>query len=214
MKLPDGASRLFSGLLSDVLDSIGVYGQVSASPFRLVNPAQTVMGFAHTARAVSVSEAPDEPYAQLLAAIDGLGQADVLVVSTPSNSVSALFGGLLATAVGQSGGAGVIVDGYIRDTDEIIQLGLPTASRGTSPLDSFGRDEVVEIGASVAISGVLVNQGDFVLCDVDGFVVVPSRELDRVVSLALEKLDREQDMRDALRQGMSVGTAFREFGVL
>lgn len=214
MKLPDAAGRLFSGVLSDVLDSIGVYGQVSASPFNLVDPTQTVMGFAHTARAVPVNQPPDAPYAQLLAAIDGLSEAAVLVVSAPTGSASALFGGLLATAVAQSGGAGVIVDGYIRDTEELIDIGLPTASRGTSPLDSFGRDEVVEIGATIAISGVLIRQGDFVLCDIDGFVVVPSGELDRVVRLAVEKLDREQDMREGLRQGMSVGAAFQEFGVL
>ncbi|MEQ1399761.1 hypothetical protein, partial [Salmonella enterica] len=77
---------------------------------------------------------PTQPYALLLEAIDAMSETDVLMLSAAPDSASALFGGLLATAVTQSGGAGVIVDGLIRDTQELRRLAMPTAARGVSPL--------------------------------------------------------------------------------
>lgn len=213
-KIPDGAGKLFSGVLSDVLDGLGLYGQVGSARLRLIDETSPVVGYARTARAVPVSEPPAEPYSRLLSVIDSLSTADVLVISAPSTSTSSLFGGLLATAVTQSSGAGAIVDGFIRDTRELRSIGLPTAARGVSPLDSYGRDEVVEIGAPVAVGDVLVREGDFVLCDQDGMVVVPADVTLKVIALALEKVGREKVMRSALQDGMSVARAFQHFGVL
>ncbi|MEV4669895.1 RraA family protein [Microbacterium sp. LWO12-1.2] len=207
-------SGLFSGVLSDILDELGVFGQASTQQFKHVDPGVRVIGLAATARAVPVSTPPSEPYAKLLGAIDGLSPMEVLVLSAPESSTSSLFGGLLATAVSQAGGAGALIDGYIRDADEVRRIGVPTAFRGSSPLDSFGRDEVVETGGPVSIGGVTVRPGDFVLCDADGLVVVPSEHLERVLELAAKKLTRESQMRAALNGGMGVATAFQEFGVL
>jgi len=207
-------SGLFSGVLSDILDELGLFGQVSTQQFKHVDPQVRIVGFAATARAVPVSAPPLKPYAKLLGAIDGLSTSDVLVLSAPESSTSSLFGGLLATAVAQAGGAGALVDGYIRDTDEVRRIGVPTAFRGFSPLDSFGRDEVVETNGPVWIGGVLVRPGDFVLCDIDGLVVVPAEHLEEVLDLAAKKLARESEMRSALKNGMGVATAFQEFGVL
>lgn len=211
---PNESALLFAGLLSDVMDSIGLFGQVAEGSFYLSDSTQRVTGHARTARAIHVTSPPDHPYELLLSAIDALGRDDVLVLGTEDGAGSALFGGLLATAVSESGGAGVIVDGFIRDSDELGRIGLPTAFRGRSPLDSFGRDEVVEAGTQVSIGGVLVHQGDFVLCDIDGLAVVPAEQVGRVISLALRKLDGEQKMRKALQGGMSADAAFKKFGLL
>lgn len=214
MDLPDGVDDLFTGVISDVLDSLHIYGQVASVPLHLVEPEGRVVGFARTARAVTVSAPPTQPYALLLEAIDAMSETDVLMLSAAPDSASALFGGLLATAVTQSGGAGVIVDGLIRDTQELRRLAMPTAARGVSPLDSYGRDEVVEIGGPVHLAGVVVHQGDFVLCDQDGTVVVPRERVSEVIALATEKIRRERTMRHALMGGMTVASAFEEFGVL
>lgn len=211
---PEESALLFSGLLSDVMDSIGLFGQVAEGTFYLTEPTKKVIGYAGTARAVRVAYPPARPYELLLTAIDELGRNDVLVLGAEGGFGSALFGGLLATAVNQSGSAGVVVDGFIRDSDELGNIGLPVAFRGRSPLDSFGRDEVVETGIQVPIGGVLVHQGDFVVCDIDGLAVVPAEQVSRVISLAMDKLDGEQEMRKALQSGMSVGDAFKKFGVL
>jgi regulator of RNase E activity RraA len=197
-----------------VLDALGAPDQVVDLDLTHVVPGQRVVGRAQTARAVCVSEPPAEPYKLLLTAIDATGPGRVLVVGADPTSRSALFGGLLATAVRAAGGAGVVVDGYARDVHEIQAIGLPTMVRGFRPLDSYARDEVTEISTPVTIGGVLVRQDDLIFGDADGLVVVPSEIEAEVIEKAFAKVAAESEMRSALAGGMSVSEAFTRFGVL
>lgn len=206
--------RLFTGVLSDILDSVGRTQQVADVDFVHVVPGKRVVGRAQTARAVSVATPPREPYKHLLSAIDSTTAGRVLVLGSPPTSSSALFGGLLAGAVLSAGGEGVIVDGFARDQDEIRAIGLPTMVRGYRPLDSYGREEVVEVSEPVTIGGVTVRQGDLVFGDGDGLVCVPAEIEAEVLEKAFAKVDAESEMRAALANGMSVKAAFNTFGVL
>lgn len=212
--LDEVRNRLFTGVLSDILDSVGRAGQVADLDLRQVVPGTRVVGRAQTARAVRVSEPPAEPYKHLLTAIDATGPGRVLVIAAEPTSSSSLFGGLLASAMNAAGGEGVVVDGYARDSCEIRRIGIPTLVRGLRPLDSFGRDEVVEISEPVIIGGVVVRQGDLVFGDDDGLVFVPSELENEVIEKAFAKLDAEREMHAALQGGMSVAQAFETFGVL
>lgn len=211
---PQVAERLFTGVLSDVLDSVGCTQQVADADFVHVVPGKRVVGRAQTARAVSVAKPPREPYKHLLSAIDATTAGRVLVLASPASSSSALFGGLLAGAVRAAGGEGVIVDGFARDGDEVRAIGLPTMVRGFRPLDSYGREEVVEVSEPVTIGGMTVRQGDLVFGDGDGLVCVPVEVEAEVLERAFAKVEAESEMRAALADGMSVRTAFDTFGVL
>jgi 4-hydroxy-4-methyl-2-oxoglutarate aldolase len=213
-QLAEIKERLFTGVISDVLDALGRPDQVVDLDLTHVVPGGRVVGRAQTARAVCVSAPPAEPYKLLLTAIDATVAGMVLVVGADATSRSSLFGGLLATAVRAAGGEGVVVDGYARDVHEIRTIGLPTMVRGFRPLDSYGRDEVVEISAPVTIGGVVIRQGDLIFGDDDGLVVVPSELEADVVERAFAKVDAEGEMRSALAGGMSVSDAFARFGVL
>ena len=212
--LEEVRSRVFTGVLSDVLDSLGKTGQVADLDLIQIVPGSRVVGRAQTARAVRVTAPPAEPYKHLLTAIDATGPGRVLVIGADVSSSSSLFGGLLATAMRAAGGEGVVVDGYARDSDEIRRIGIPSLVRGFRPLDSYGRDEVVEVSEPVTIGGVVVRQGDLVFGDDDGLVFVPSEIEAEVIERAFAKLDAERVMRTALDGGMSVATAFETFGVL
>jgi regulator of RNase E activity RraA len=213
-QLAEIQERLFTGVLSDVLDAVDRRNQVVDLDLTHVVPGRRVVGRAQTARAVCVSEPPAEPYKLLLSAIDATGPGTVLVVGADPTSRSALFGGLLATAVRAAGGAGVVVDGYARDGHEIRAIGLPTMVRGFRPLDSYARDEVLEVSTPVTIGGVVIRQGDLIFGDDDGLVVVPSEIEAEVIAKAFAKVDAESEMRAALAGGMSVSEAFATFGVL
>jgi 4-hydroxy-4-methyl-2-oxoglutarate aldolase len=212
--LEEVRNRVFTGVLSDILDSLGRTGQVADLDLIQIVPGSRVVGRAQTARAVCVTAPPAEPYKHLLTAIDATGPGRVLVIAADPSSSSSLFGGLLATAMRAAGGEGVVVDGYARDSDEIRRIGMPTLVRGFRPLDSYGRDEVVEVSEPVTIGGVVVRQGDLVFGDDDGLVFVPSEIEAEVIEKAFAKLDAERIMRAALDDGMSVATAFETFGVL
>jgi 4-hydroxy-4-methyl-2-oxoglutarate aldolase len=213
-QLAEMKERLFTGVLSDVLDTLGSRNQVVNLDLTHVVPEVRVVGRAQTARAVCVTEPPADPYKLLLDAIDATVAGTVLVVGADPTSRSALFGGLLATAVRTAGGEGVVVDGYARDVHEIRNIGLPTMVRGFRPLDSYGRDEVVEISAPVTIGDVLIRQDDLIFGDADGLVVVPSEIEAEVIEKAFAKVEAEGEMRSALAGGMSVSDAFDRFGVL
>lgn len=212
--LEEISSTLFSAVLSDILDSLGITGQVAAPLLRPLHPDMRMVGYARTARAASVNRPPVQPYGKLLSSIDSLTDRDVLLISLEPTSVSAMFGGLLATAVQVAGGRGVIVDGNVRDSLEIQRLEMPTFMRGLMPLDSFGRDEVVEVDGPIVIAGVLVHPGDLVLADYDGVVVIPQDVEDEVLDAAFRKVAGEGEVRQALRSGMSTAQAFEQFGIL
>ena len=206
--------RLFTAVLSDILDAVGRPGQVADIDLQAIGDGTPIVGWAQTARAVAVNQAPAEPYAQLLRAIDGTKPGTVLVLEMPPSSTSAIFGGLLATAVQVAGGEGVVVDGYVRDVREIRSIGLPTSARGFRPLDSFGRDEVVSVSEPVSIGGVLVRQGDLVFGDEDGLLFVPADIAKDVVERAFDKVQGESHVRSALKEGLTATEAFATYGVL
>jgi regulator of RNase E activity RraA len=212
--LDEISSKLFSAVLSDILDSVGITGQVANQSLRPLHPDMRVVGYARTARGVTVNRVPAHPYVKLLGSIDSLTNEQVLIIGLEPTSVSAMFGGLLATAVQVAGGRGVIVDGNIRDAKEIESLGMPTFMRGLLPLDSYGRDEIVEVDGPIDLGGVLVYPGDLVLADFDGVVVVPQAVEDQVLTAAFRKVEGEGEVRLALRAGMSTADAFEKFGIL
>lgn len=208
------ASTLFTAVFSDVLDALGLPGQVADTSIRPLHRDMRVVGYARTARAASVNREPARPYAKLLSSIDAMTRNEVLVIGMEPASTSAIFGGLLATAVQVAGGRGVIVDGNIRDAKEIERLGMPTFTKGLLPLDSYGRDEVVEIQGAVSIGGVLVHAGDLVFADYDGAVIIPQAAELEVLDAAFAKVAGEGEVRAALRDGMSTADAFAKYGIL
>lgn len=205
---------LFSAVLSDIMDGLGLTGQVADGSLRPLQAGMRVVGYARPCRAVSVNREPEAPYAALMQIIDDLHDEDVLLIAMDQHATSAIFGGLLATAVASAGSRGVVVDGYARDADEIVSIGMPTFARGLVPLDSYGRDEVVEIDAPIVIAGVPAKRGDLVFGDEDGLVVVPHEHLPEVLRLAFEKVNGEGDVRAALKSGMSTAEAFARFKIL
>lgn len=207
-------ARLFTAVLSDIMDGLGLTGQVADPSLRPLRAGMRVVGYARPCRAVSVNREPAAPYAALMQIIDDLQGDDVLLIAMDQHATSAIFGGLLATAVSSAGGRGVVVDGYARDADEIASIGMPTFATGLVPLDSYGRDEVVEIDQPIVIAGIPTRRGDLVFGDEDGLVVVPHSHLEEVLRSAFEKVDGESDVRAALQGGMSTAEAFARFKIL
>jgi 4-hydroxy-4-methyl-2-oxoglutarate aldolase len=207
-------ANLFTAVLSDIMDGLGLGGQVADPSLRPLQAGMRVVGYARPCRAVSVNREPEAPYAALMQIIDDLQNEDVLLIAMDQHATSAIFGGLLATAVSSAGGRGVVVDGFARDADEIVSIGMPTFAKGLVPLDSYGRDEVVEIDQPTVIAGVPASRGDLVFGDEDGLVVVPHTRLAEVNRLAFEKVEGEGDVRAALKRGMSTSEAFARFKIL
>jgi regulator of RNase E activity RraA len=101
-----------------------------------------------------------------------------------------------------------------RDSWGIVDMKFPVFATGLSPADSKGRLEVVAIRGTIPVAGVSVADGDLVLADDDGCVVVPAALEQDVVARALEKVSGENEMREILAQGASIRDVFKKYGIL
>jgi regulator of ribonuclease activity A len=98
------------------------------------------------------------------------GEGRVLVVDGGASLRRALFGGNLAAAAAANGWAGIVVDGCVRDIDELRACSLGIRALALMPLPTEKRAEG-ESGIAVRIQGVWIRPGDWLYADADGIVV-------------------------------------------
>jgi regulator of RNase E activity RraA len=108
---------------------------------------------------------------------------------------------------------GAVIDGATRDAAYVVRERFPVFCRYRTPLDSLPRWRVQDWGRPVTLGDVLVSPGDVVVGDLDGVVAVP-RALAVPVLLECEALlDSENQVRDAVRKGMTPLRAYEKFKV-
>ena len=130
--------RLFPAVVGDILDTMGLLKQFLSPGIRPLRPDMVVIG-----RAMPVLEAncfaasePDgqlplsrQPFGLLFQALDGLTTHEVYV-ATGCAPQFALWGGLMTSRAQYLKAAGAVLDGYSRDTPEVLASGLPVFSCG------------------------------------------------------------------------------------
>jgi 4-hydroxy-4-methyl-2-oxoglutarate aldolase len=128
---------------------------------------------------------------------------DVLVVVCQAELSGAQWGDMATRYALKKGLAGVVVQGCVRDVDQVRDLGLPVWSTHIHPMhpDKAGHGFV---NTPVVCEGVNVCPGDLVVADGDGVVVVPRADAARVIAAAQAKMRREDELADAVRQGAAV----------
>lgn len=215
--LADLVGRLYTAVLSDVLDEFGLMTQALRPFVRPLDDNSVMCGFARTGlyRKVYHLESGQNPYAVEMDLIDGLapGELPVLACDGPTDRI-APWGELLTTAALARQAAGCLTDGLVRDVRRIRESGFPVFAGGIGPLDTKGRAEMVALDIPVDIAGARVESGDLVFGDVDGCVVVPKGIAPQVVDRAFQKVMAEDRTREALRAGDSLRQVFDRFGVL
>jgi 4-hydroxy-4-methyl-2-oxoglutarate aldolase len=97
----------------------------------------------------------------------------VIVTSTSGAPECGYWGSNNSMDMQSRGVAGVLTDGFARDTDEIILQKNPVASRGIGRTIIPGRVELMDVDVPVGCGGVMVRPGDIIGCDWDGALVVP-----------------------------------------
>jgi regulator of RNase E activity RraA len=125
--------------------------------------------------------------------IDESGPGDVMVAVTNDLNVTGL-GGLMARTASVRGMEGVVVDGAVRDVQEIEEFGMPVFSRSISPATMVGRSTSLARDVPVICGGVTVSPGDYVVGDRDGVVCIPAAQIQPVIKLALKMEATEKKM--------------------
>ncbi len=160
------------------------------------------LGFHMVGRALTV-RTMDGDWAKPIEAIDKAENGWVVVVDV-NGGPTAVWGELATHSAKQRGLAGVVIDGAVRDLDDIIRLEFPVFSRHIAPNagepKGFG-----EIGAEINCGGQVVRSGDWVIGDDSGVVVVPQEIAQEIANRALDVKEQENRIREEIKQGGSLG---------
>jgi regulator of RNase E activity RraA len=210
-------TKLYSAVLSDVLDQFGRPGQALKPYVRPLDEDLVLCGFARTGLYMKRYHVPAgrNPYALEMDLIDSLkpGEVAVLGCDGPTERI-APWGELLTTASKVRGAAGCLMDGLVRDVRRIREMKFPVFHGGIGPLDTKGRAEMMAMDEPIEVAGAPIAPGDFIFGDVDGVVAVPAAIAEEVVALALQKIEVEDATREELLRGDSLKSVFARHGVL
>lgn len=212
--LPMMRESLYSAVICDALDSMGLTHQSPRVQFRPMTGAEKLVGRCKTTLWADMAHVDPNPYELELIAVDSCQPDDVMIAAAGGSMRSGIWGELLSTAARNSGCAGVIVDGAVRDVAKMTAMAFPCFARGTSIYDSQNRQRVVDLDVPVEIDGVTFSPGDLVFADVDGVVVVPQKAEAEAIRRAWDKVHAENITRDAIKAGMKAVAAYKKYGVL
>lgn len=205
--------ELYTPVVGDILDALGRYHQFLPAPVQPLRETMKVAGRAMPVLMIDVHGPQKKPFGLLTEALDDLRPGEVYVAAG-GNMRCAYWGELLTATSRTRGAVGAVIDGYHRDTPQVLAQNWPVFSRGRYAQDSGVRTQVADFRCAIEIGGVWVEPGDFIFGDLDGVVVVP-RALEReVITRALEKARGEKQVRKAIEGGMSATDAFKHFGIL
>lgn len=206
-------TALYTGALTDVLDRHG-YLQQTLPPaiaplrpgMRLAGPVYPVLGRPHPGHDYDRS-------IRLVLEMLGSVPPDHVAVYQCNERASAHLGELSVTSLASRGCAGAVLDGGARDIEYILREDFPVFSAYVTPQDCVPRWEVLAHGdVSIIIGGVHLSRGDWVVGDRDGLVVVPDDVLHEILTAAEEKVATENEIRDAVRQGVLPLDAYERYG--
>lgn len=212
--------ELYTAVVGDIMDKLGLLHQFLPPQIKPLQPVSFMVG-----RAMPVLEADvfsdtgtqnlilQKPFGLMLEALDDLKKNEVYICTGASPSY-ALWGELMSARASKLGAAGVVVNGYSRDTHGILKIDLPVFSYGPYAQDQAPRGKVIDFRVPLKIKGVKVNPGDIVLGDIDGVCIVPKEAIEEVFSQAIEKARGEKMVQKKIEEGMSAKEAFETYGIM
>jgi 4-hydroxy-4-methyl-2-oxoglutarate aldolase len=208
--------RLYTGVISDVLDTLGNWDHAMAPNVRPIDEGLALFGRARTGLYMSVYDVEPNvnPYEVEIALIDDLREDDVAVLGCPHGNRVAPWGELLSTASQARGAAGCVTDGLVRDLRLIREMKFPVFAGGIGPLDSKGRGTMMRMDVPIVCGGVRVAPGDWIFGDVDGVVVIPGALAEKTLTMAIEKAKSEGTVRAELKSGQLLKDVFARHGIL
>lgn len=185
----------FEGIPTAILaDVTSKYENTMCSNIKPVNDQVSMAG-----TAVTVKTYPGD---NLMAhkAITLAEPGDVLVIDANEYTEAGLVGELFSTSCEENGLHGTIIDGAVRDVNEIRELGHPVFARAVSPKGSY-KSHPGSINVPISCGGLVVEPGDIVVGDEEGVAVVKPEHAEKVLEDAQAKLEAEDDIRERIREG-------------
>ncbi len=137
---------------------------------------------------------------------DSIKEGSIIVLDVNGDGDTGSIGSFNSLFMVEKGARGLVSNGGIRDTDEIIKQGIPVywdpmnRGRGIRP----GRNELESVNRPVTVGGVLVNPGDVIVADGDGVIVVPREYAKEVADFAWKILEADKGGRKRMYERLGI----------
>lgn len=211
-ELCDRYERLYTGLVTDILDTHGYGDQTMDPELTPLDRTQTFAGIAFPAVGRANGSVDHEQQIRRFLEMIGDAPEHSVLALAANDEQSAQIGELTTTALAAQGCHGVVVDGGLRDTEFVLDQGFPVVRRHQTPADSIHRWELLDWNEAAVVGGVEVSPGDVVVGDIDGVVVVPESLAEDVLVDAEEMRETEDNVRNAILNGAAPIDAYDEHG--
>jgi 4-hydroxy-4-methyl-2-oxoglutarate aldolase len=197
-----------TGIVSDVMDELGITGVIGASVLKPTIPGSAIVGPALTVRNIVQREHVYEVARQHINKMaefeaHNLARPGDIVVIDGVAGISNM-GGISAQTAKRQGEAGAIVFGGIRDLAHSRRAGYPVWASEITPVTGKWRIETIEINGEIVVSGIRVAPGDIVLADDTGVCFIPVARAAEVLAIARQKSAAEEAKCAAIDDGVPV----------
>jgi len=166
----------------------------STKPLKFAGPAVTVRTYSGD-------------WSKPVSAIDVCETGNVLVIDNCGSEI-ACWGGLATLSCKTKGVVAIIIDGAVRDVEEIVKIGIPVFAKSITPTagepKGFG-----EINAVIECAGRTVEPGDWIIGDENGIIVVPKKEAMEIANRAIDVKEREDRVKEEIRRGTTLAKTIR-----
>lgn len=213
MRVSDETLAILRGLatptLANAIDETGAGGVLIG--LHAAGPGLKCVGRAVTAREVTApfGSFPVEDF-KVGHMIDAAGPGDVIVVANNGAPVST-WGGMASYAAKLKGIEGLIVDGGVRDREEIQEFAFPVFSAHMVPTPGKTRIRIEAIGEPIVACGIAIAPGDVIVADGTGVVVLPAARAEEIARLAAGYAADDERAMEEMRGGLSFREALQKF---
>lgn len=177
-----------------ISDATGGHTNVAAS----IKPLADHFKIAGRARTVRL---PDGENGAVLEAISKAEKGEILVIDAKSNTNRAVAGDFVMQLAQGVGVQGFVVDGVIRDLAAAREIDFPVFSLGTT-VAAGNKHGGGAVDVPVSIGGVVVQAGDYIIGDIDGVIIVPQNDVEKIIEAAEAKVVKDEAREhEALHNG-------------
>ena len=142
--------------------------------------------------------------------IDAANPGDIIVVANNGAQVST-WGGMASYAAKLKGIGGLIVDGGIRDREEIIEFSFPAFSKHMVPTPGKTRIKVLSINDPIICAGVRVRKGDVIVADGTGVLCIPIEHIKNVTEASERFSADDKKAMGEMEKGLTFTNALEKF---
>ncbi len=208
-KMIEGFRELATSTIGNVLDDLKISGVIQN--IKPISPGFRFAGGALTVKEVTgvLGTYTNEDF-KLGQVIDAAQDGHVIMIDNGGQQVST-WGGIASFAAQKRGVAGLVVDGGVRDLDEIREFNFPVFSRYVVPTSGKGRVKILSMNTVIKIDGIRVRPGDIIVGDGTGIVCIPIEVAEEVLNKAKKMDEQDKQATEEIRRGLTFTEALRKY---